>query len=285
MTERDKYPDGLPDHQVRALIQLLADESTHVAETVREQLLALGTRAIPFLREVKENRNAVVLKEAENMIMCIRREGAAQKFDVFLEGDIYLEKGAFLLAKMAYPGLDVQAYRQDLDGMAETLKGRLSLSGDGDATLRVVSHYLFVDLGLRGNTDDYSNPENSYIHRVLDRKMGIPISLSAVCLFIGRRLGLPFFGVGLPGHFIVRYRGERNPLFIDPFHSGKILTREECVRFITRSGRHWREDYLSVTGDREILARMMRNLITSYRRLNETTLAERLSIFLRKISP
>ncbi|MEO2054656.1 MAG: transglutaminase-like domain-containing protein [Nitrospira sp.] len=282
MAEFSQYPDRLPDHQVRALVQLLADENTHVAETVRAQLLALGTRAIPYLHGIPEHRNPVLREEADKMITCIRLEEAAQQFEVFLEGDIHLEEGAFLLARMAYPDLDVQAYRQDLDGMAKTLSERLPAGGDGDATLRIVNHYLFVDLAFRGNTEDYTNPENSYIHRVLARKLGIPISLSAVCLFIGRRLGLPFFGVGLPGHFIVSYRGDLNPLFIDPFNAGQILTREQCMQFITRTGQHWHEDYLSVTADREILARMIRNLVASYTRLGETTLAERLSRCLKR---
>jgi regulator of sirC expression with transglutaminase-like and TPR domain len=283
MMDLNKHPDGLPDHQVRALVQLLSDESTDVSEAIQTQILALGARAVPYLHDLLDDRNGVLRNEAARMILCIRREVAAEEFEVFCNRDVDLEEGAFLLAKGVYPDLDVQTYRQDLDGIAMKLKEDLRERNDDDATLRIVNHTLFVKLGFRGDTDNYTDPENSYIHRVLDRKMGIPISLSAVYLFLARRLGLPFFGVGLPGHFIVGFRGKRRTLFTDPFHSGQLLSREQCIHFITRSGQHWHEDYLAKTEDREILARMIRNLIASYKNLGETDLEKQFSGFLRKL--
>ncbi|MFQ5597122.1 MAG: SirB1 family protein [Nitrospiria bacterium] len=282
MTDTNKNPD-LPDHQIRALVQLLGDENIRVGKTIRARILALGTLAVPYLHEVLDHRKAVLREKAAEMLSSIRRETFAQRFEAFSKGDTDLEEGAFLLAQVAYPDLNVQDYRHRLDLMSLELKKCLRTSDDDDETIRIFNHYLFVKLGFRGNTADYGNPENSYINRVLDRKLGIPISLSALYLFLSRRLDLPVMGVGMPGHFLLAYGIGSCTQYLDPFNAGQCLSRDACVRFITRTGQAWREDYLAITGDREILARMIRNLIASYTHLGENTYAERLSKCLKEL--
>ncbi|MBN4053223.1 transglutaminase family protein [bacterium AH-315-L15] len=147
--------------------------------------------------------------------------------------------------------------------------------------IQIINKYLFQERGFRGNTDDYFNPDNSYLNRVLDRGLGIPISLSAVYLFVSRRLDLPIVGVGMPGHFLIAYPGEGRNLFLDPFNSGQIMTRKTCVQFLKEAGYGWREDFLDVCKDREILARMIRNMIASYTSLGENKQANQLSRYLQ----
>ncbi len=281
MTEDNDKSALLPDHQIRALIQLLSDENLEVAERVREEILALGPRAEKFLHEVLDQRNPRVREATDELLSYLREEEIWNRLKTYSLGNVDLEKGAFLLAQTASPDLDVSSDQARFDRMAQALKLKLGLNDSPDKVIEKMNHLLFIEHGFRGDTADYSNPENSYLNRVLDRGLGIPISLSAIYLFICRRLGLPFDGIGMPNHFIIRYQKGKDTRFLDPFHAGCVLTREACVQFLEAAGFGWREDYLAITPDREILARMIRNLITSYSNLGNHAKVERLSSILK----
>ncbi len=133
---------------------------------------------------------------------------------------------ALLLARDEYPGLDVEAYLAELDGMAH--EARPHLRGRLEKRVAGMCRYLFHDLGFHGNRSDYDNPCNTYLNEVLDRRTGIPIALSAVAMIVGRRAGLSVVGVGLPGHFVVKAVDGGREVIFDPFHGGRVLSREDC---------------------------------------------------------
>jgi regulator of sirC expression with transglutaminase-like and TPR domain len=169
-----------------------------------------------------------------------------------LEPEIPLDEAAVLIGAHAAPGLDVDEQLARLDDLAATCP---------DPTLDGLSHHLFTKLGFTGNREHYLDPRNSYLHEVLDRRTGIPISLSVVMLEVGRRLGVPLAGVGMPGHFLVRHLAE--PVaFVDPFDGGVRLSEAECeVIFRTLGGTGvWNPAYLDPVGPRAILTRMLVNL-------------------------
>ncbi len=280
MKKPDNKSKGLPDRQIEALVQLLADENAQVAETIQSRFLELGEHAVPYLEEALAHPKEIVREAADNLLLKLRSEKVFQQFQTFSRGDADLEEGAFLLAQYAAPNFDVPTYQRKLDDMAKELKKRISAQHTPEVLIQTISHYLFAELGFQGNSDDFLNPENSYLNRVLDRKLGIPISLSAIYLFIGRRLGLPLVGVGMPGHFLTAYHSKEQMVLIDPFNAGQVLTREACVQFVTRDGHPWQDAYLAPTPDRQILARMIRNLISSYSRLGENTRAKTLNEYL-----
>ncbi len=175
------------------------------------------------------------------------------------EGELPLDEAALLIAAQASPGLDVSAELQRLDGVA----ARVS-QADATAVCRV----LFEDLGLRGDREGYDNPLNSYINRVLDRRLGIPISLSLLLIVVGRRCGVELEGVGMPGHFLVRDLAAPD-LLIDAFSGGQRLDPPACERLyrtITGSQAGPTPDMLAATGRRAILARMLANLDRSFER-------------------
>jgi len=120
---------------------------------------------------------------------------------------------------------------------------------------------------------------------VLDRKLGIPISLAVLYLLIAKRLEIPIQGAGIPGHFMVKYKDERTELFVDPFNEGRFLSRPECVLFIVEAGYPYQADFLEGVGSREILARMLRNLILIYVDRQEQTLEQTLTRFLDALYP
>jgi regulator of sirC expression with transglutaminase-like and TPR domain len=136
------------------------------------------------------------------------------------------------LAKEEYPHLDVAAYLDQIRDLARDAKAHVS----GDLASQTVGlcRYLFHQVGFRGNAKDYYDPRNSYLNDVLDRLTGIPISLSLVTIAVGRRLGLPLAGIGLPGHFVVQCQGIVPALFIDPFHGGRQMTLDQCQAMVAR---------------------------------------------------
>ena len=131
-----------------------------------------------------------------------------------------------------------------------------------------LSRFLFEDLGFAGNHRDYYDPRNSYVNEVLKRRVGIPITLSLVYMEVGRRTGVPMQGVGLPGHFLMCH-AEEPGLFVDAFHGGLLLSRDECVqrfRDLTHPDEPWSDEYLVPIAKRDMLTRMLRNLKVAHLR-------------------
>lgn len=164
-----------------------------------------------------------------------------------------LDEGAMLVAAHAYPELDVDAQVARLDELA---------AGCPEPTVAGLVAYLFGELGFRGNVEDYGDPRNSYLNDVLDRRLGLPITLSVVAIEVGRRLGIPLVGIGMPGHFVVRHEGVPRVL-LDPFEGGRELTVDDCaerVAAIYGGAVAFTPSMLQAVGPRAILARMLANL-------------------------
>ena len=171
-----------------------------------------------------------------------------------------LDHAALLVAAHASPGLDVGAQLDRLDELAARCP---------HPTLDGLRELLFEDMGFAGDMADYGDPRNSFLDQVLDRRRGIPISLSVLMIEIGRRVGVPLEGVGLPGHFLVRHRGQEgsSPLLIDAFHGGRTLDADQCAALFAKLfGAEATMDpsMLDRVGPRAILARMLANLKRSY---------------------
>jgi regulator of sirC expression with transglutaminase-like and TPR domain len=170
------------------------------------------------------------------------------------EASLALDEAALLIAAHAHPGLDVDAQRARLDALATACPA---------SSLDAVLHHLFVVEGFAGNRREYGDVRNSFLDDVLDRRLGIPITLSVVLMEVGRRLGLPVEGVGLPGHFLAR----SGDVFIDAFDRGRLLDREACVALFQRIGGSaatFDDRLLQPVGPRAILARMLANLRAGY---------------------
>jgi regulator of sirC expression with transglutaminase-like and TPR domain len=137
---------------------------------------------------------------------------------------------ALHLARDEYPNLDVEAYLNEIAGMAH--EARTLLRGGLANRVHGLCRYLFHDMGFRGNLQAYYDARNSYFNDVLERRTGIPISLSAVAMTIGARAGLDIVGVGLPGHFVVKAIEDGREVLFDPFHGGRQLTPKECETLV-----------------------------------------------------
>jgi regulator of sirC expression with transglutaminase-like and TPR domain len=191
-----------------------------------------------------------------------------------------LERGAFLIARYAFPSLDVPSYGRQLDEMAQEVRDRIGPRASGEETVKTLNRYLFTEQGFKGNTKNYYELENSYLNCVIDRRTGIPISLSVVYLLIGKRLGLPVHGIGMPGHFLVKYESDRYKIFIDCFNGGALLTEKNCQRFLTEAGYGCDDKYLQHSPVRAILSRMIKNLLAIYSKLDDPIKKTRFTTFI-----
>jgi regulator of sirC expression with transglutaminase-like and TPR domain len=180
---------------------------------------------------------------------------------------------ALLIAQAAYPDLPVQAYLNRVNAWADALLTRAPRTGDLGATLGLLNHYMFEELKFRGNGEEYYDPRNSYVNEVMDRKLGIPITLSVVYIELGRRLGLALQGVSFPGHFLVKLRTEEGELALDPYNRGQMLGAPALRRRLADLFNTDIEDpkpYLATASRKEILVRLLGNLKTIYRTRSES---------------
>ena len=149
--------------------------------------------------------------------------------------------------------------------MAGDLATRIDGVTAPSAVVATLTRFFARELGFQGNQRNYYDPDNSYLDKVLQRRTGIPITLSAVYLFVGRRLGIPLVGVGMPGHFLLKHASAKPPLFIDAFGGGRILGETDCLRYLEEGEFGYDPSYLLPIGDGTMLLRMIRNLVLIYR--------------------
>jgi regulator of sirC expression with transglutaminase-like and TPR domain len=182
------------------------------------------------------------------------------------EADIDLLEAALLIAAPECPDLDIAAYRARVDRLALTLRGRLRRDISPVESVMALNRYLFEELGFRGNARDYYDPRNSFLNEVLDRKLGIPITLAIVYVEVGRRIGLALHGVSFPGHFLAKCPARDGVIVLDPYAGGASLSLEDLQQRLRtlRGGAAPPADIarhmLAAAGKKEILARMLRNL-------------------------
>ena len=192
------------------------------------------------------------------------------------EPAIDLARACLLIAQDAYPGLDVDGYLGEIERLAARLRGRLPAAEDAEARIVALNEFLFADLGFTGNADNYYDPRNSYLNEVLDRRTGIPLTLSVLYMEVGRRIGLPLEGVSFPGHFLVRLQLRGALLVLDPFSGGEPQSEADLrarLRRVIPEGATGPvpleqlplEQFLEPAGKRQILARLLRNLKGIYR--------------------
>jgi regulator of sirC expression with transglutaminase-like and TPR domain len=183
-----------------------------------------------------------------------------------------LDEAALTLAAEEYPKLEPEAYLARLDALGALVRRRAGEQQRTAGRLRTLCDVLFGELGFRGNAEAYYDPRNSFLNEVLERRLGIPISLSLLLMEVGRRAGLPLQGVGLPRHFLVKLGPQAGPeVFVDAFDGGAILSREECaLRFGGGPATPGLDPrWFEPVTPRELLARMLRNLKKVYLELGD----------------
>ncbi len=196
------------------------------------------------------------------------------------EARIDLAQACLMIAQDAYPRLDLERYVGEIERVAARLRARLPAACGTEESIVRLNELLFEALGYRGNAQEYYDPRNSYLNDVIDRKTGIPITLSILYLEVGRRIGLPLEGVSFPGHFLVSLRLGGGTLVLDPFAGGAPQSEQalrERLQRVVPPGATGNvpvadlplEQFLAPAGKRQILARLLRNLKAIYRQADK----------------
>lgn len=274
----------LSDGAIVALVKLLECESklANVA-LIRSRLEELGLDALPWL-DAGAAENGRPNGAAAALATHIRRRALAVEWTRWIQmPNADLERGVVLIDRFGDPLGDSGLVTRKLDRLAEELARRLAgASGVGEriARLRAV---LFTEVGFHGNTECYEDPQNSYLSKVLIRRCGIPVSLSVVLLLLAKRLNLPIVGIGMPGHFLVRYGTDPSGPYLDAFGGGRVLTRDDCAAWLRASGFSVDARLLLPVGARYIVARMLRNLVAVFTKRGASSEAQILTGYLKRV--
>jgi len=190
------------------------------------------------------------------------------------DAQIDLAKAALHLAQEEYPQLEIATYLHRLDTMAAEVGDRLPTERYPLRVIQVINQYLYDELGFSGNTTEYYDPRNSYLNDVLERRTGIPITLSLVYLELARRIDFPMVGVGMPGHFLIRPAVEEMGILVDPFQGGEVLFPADCedrLQQIYGRAMPLQPEFLAAISPRHFLARMLTNLKGIYLNQNDAS--------------
>lgn len=190
-------------------------------------------------------------------------DGLAQAPDESID----LAEASLWIAREEYPDLDIAAYLHRLDGYAANLKGRLPRQAGVELKIQALNRYLFEDLGFTGNAMDFYDPRNSFLNEVMDRKLGIPITISVIYIETARRIGLELAGVSFPGHFLVKLPVDEGVVVLDPFNGGITLGEMDLQRRLQQTYGHENtlahaplQSVLATASKKDIIVRMLRNL-------------------------
>jgi regulator of sirC expression with transglutaminase-like and TPR domain len=273
----------LGEKQRKALLNLLCDEDVEVYRTVRQKIISYGPGCLSWVREHALSSDPTLRKRAGEIISHFARQDADTELLAFClnQGeDFDLERGVLLLARTQYPEINIEGYNALLDDFARDLRERLDLNGEAEQILRGMNEYLFREKKFLGDDKNYYNPENSYINRVIDRRLGNPISLCTIYLLVGRRLKLPMAGIGLPGHFLCRYQSSRAEIYIDAFYGGRLMTKADCIKRVVQQRQKFEDGCLAPVSPRGMLLRMCINLHQIYTQTKAVAQTERLHRYL-----
>jgi regulator of sirC expression with transglutaminase-like and TPR domain len=180
---------------------------------------------------------------------------------------IDLAKAALYIALEEYPNCEPQEYLNALDAMADELRSRLPIQNYPLRIIQTINRYLYDDLEFSGNEAEYYDPRNSFLNEVIDRRSGIPITLSLVYLEVAKRIEFPMVGIGMPGHFLIKPNFEDAGIFVDAFNGGEILFPEDCQARLSQiygQPMQLQPAFLAPVSAKQLLGRMLGNLKAIY---------------------
>ena len=270
MSETPLEHDGRgPAHagpaRLATLLELFGDPSPTVWRAVRGGLAELGREAWPAVRRLARHGTALERGRARLLLLRRERERVARRLVRFAAGGaIDLERGLLLLSRFEDPGFDARPTLAALDAMAAELVRRLETRRPGLDRSLELARYLGAELGYDGDREDYRHPDNIYLHRVVVRRRGLPLSLVALYLCVARRTGIEAAPVALPGHVVLRLHGHQRHALLDPFHAGRRISERDCLGYLARHGLPFRPEWFADADDSELFERQVRNLRASY---------------------
>lgn len=273
-------PPPLTAARARALADLLDDPSPAVRRALFSHLQELGPVGEKFLRDLSQGSNRVAGLHARRFLADLCTSDPITEFRSFIRSQNYeLETGVIMLSRTVYPELDVSQVCRQIDAIAHRCRELMVEPLPVLEKCRIINRVLFHEYGFRGNVDNYTDPENSFLNRVLERRKGLPITLSVLYLLVADRCGLRLEPVGVPGHFVVGCFTDGPAFFIDAFDRGRFLSAAELIRYL--SGQVIQPDISCLVPStvREVLCRCCRNLAGHFNDTNNVPFARLFSSF------
>jgi regulator of sirC expression with transglutaminase-like and TPR domain len=290
----------MEEKELHALLRLLDDEDNEIYNHIENRFLSYGKDVIPFLEDAwGQSFDAIVQQRIESLIHKIQFEAFIRALGTWKRTETQdhhtLLKGAILVAQYQYPDLDEEKIHTLINQIRKDTWMELNDNLTALEKVNVLNHVFFNLHGFSGNTTNYHAPQNSYINNALESRKGNPLMLSLVYSVVAQSLDIPVFGVNLPEHFILAYKDttsyypdktEKAKIFfyINAFSRGTVFGKKEIDAFIKQLGLQPEDSYYEPCSNLEIMQRLLRNLIYSYQKLNETEKVEELKIALKSLS-
>ena len=273
----------LGEGERETFLSLIDDTSPAVRRALLLHFNRLGPSAASFLQTVARGSNRVLARHAAWFLDELKFSDPVAEFRGFIRSLNYeLESGALLLARTVSPRLDAGDCCQQLDKIAARCRELIVEPSSAREKCRVLNRVLFHEWGFHGNVENYTDPRNSFLDQVLERRTGIPLSLSIVYLLVAERIGIELEPVGLPGHFIVGCFADDLPFFIDPFDRGVFRDAEEIFELLRANNIKPKASDLAPTPVREVLCRSCRNLVNHYTAAGELDRAKLFARFVEE---
>ena len=241
-------------------MRLLRDNDPETVNLVKEQLAGCGADAIESLQSMLESDDDAVSFHVREVLAEIDAHEAFNELGLLCpmfpeQGD--LEYANWLVARAYLPGLDLRPYQAEIDAWGEELAPIIEAAQGPAGRVKALGAYMSEELGFEGNAQDYYNADNTLLPRLLDSRLGIPISLTTLASMIGRRAGMIIEGINFPGNFLGRHDG----IIFDPFEKGRILSKDDCEEILSRQNQPASEEFFQVATPRMMFRRTLANLL------------------------
>lgn len=281
------------EKEVISLIALLDDDDIEVSEHVEQKLLSLGVSVVPILEQYWAKADTLLQQQKiENIIHRIQFVGVLEELKHWRDhNETDLLEGVYLVAKSRYPDLDKQTIINSIDRIRLDIWLELNNNLTSFEKVRIINHIIYQVHGFKGNTENYHDPQNSFINVALESKRGNPIMLAVIYMLISQRLNLPVFGVNLPQHFVLAYKEApmhiaadeeafnakpkldyqfgRVLFYINAFNNGAVFSKANLEQFLMQINIEPRVEFFDACSNIDIVKRMLRNLVVAYQKQNK----------------
>lgn len=266
-----------------AIAKLLRDDDPETVRMVKEQLILGGEECMSNLRDLALMDDDQVSRHARDVMAEIASRNADDDFLLlchFFNDDNDLERACWMLAQTLVPSFDAEALETKVNQWGRQFLVKISGIVSNRQRVQALAEFMAGELCFRGNTDDYYCERNSLLPCVIETRMGIPITLAILYRMVGARAGMRVDGINLPGHFVARH-GE---VLFDPFHRGRILTKADCEDILARQNLKLRGSHLEPATPRQILVRVLANLLYVYDLQKDTSKHKRVDAWIKALS-
>lgn len=276
------------EKEIKAIISLLDDPDTAIFNQIEQRLITYGPEVIPLLEENWESSfDPLSQSRIENIIHKIQFDQIKHDLQLWnLKNSEELLEGLLIVNRYQYPNLDENNVLLTISELKRNAWFQLMYDMSPVEKVKLLNNVLFREFGLSGNTTNYHDPQNSFIHKVLETKKGNPISLSCIYSIVAQQLDIPVYGINLPKHFVIAYMEETDqpPLFyINAFNRGQIMQQNDIYSFLKQLNLPPSEEYTMPCTNKAIIKRVLRNLITAYENIGNPQKKEEIDTLLRII--